>query len=149
MFFLPVFPSRFNGLSHIRGGHILFKNKGESVMFRIFHEVFSSLFSKKQILALVVMSFLATAASADEFTGTVRGFYINSSNQALVRLLNGTLVPNCVGTSWSFQFNPTTEVGKQCSAMLLAARMANRAIKIGYTASTTGACTVTHVFFWD
>lgn len=118
-------------------------------MFRIFQAGFSSLVIKKQFLALVVMGFLATTASADEFTGTVRGFYINGSNQAFLKMLNGSLVPNCVGTTWSFQFNPTTDSGKQWSAMLMAAKVANRSIRIGYTASTTGYCTVSYVYFYD
>lgn len=118
-------------------------------MFKVFYMLFEPLFTKKKMMALVVMSFLAVTANADEFTGTVRGLSVNSSSQVWVRLVNGTLVPNCVGSTWSFQFGLTTEAGRQWSAMLLAAKVANRSVKIVYTASTTGLCTVSSVYFYD
>lgn len=97
-----------------------------------------------------IIAVFGTSAYAIEFTGTVKGFYVNESNLSLVRLQKEGVTPQCDDASgWQFEFNAVSEHGKQWVSMLLAARMAQKEIKIGYTSNENGRCPVRYVYFYD
>lgn len=105
----------------------------------------------KKILAKFLLSIVAiSSVYAAEFQGNVEMFYINKNNLALLNLKQGTTAnrPGCVRTGgWDFSFDPISEYGKQWVSMLLAARMAEKDIRVGYTANETGRCDITYVYF--
>ena len=100
-----------------------------------------------------VLSIMLVLVSVDsfsvEFTGTVKGFYVNSANTALVTLKQEELTPSCLPGTWQFHFDSTTEYGKQWVSMILASRMSQTKIKVGYTPNPYGRCSVSYFYYLD
>ena len=93
-----------------------------------------------------------SSALAAEFRGHVKGFYINSSQQALLTLKQDQTdnKPSCEsGNLWDFQFNVASEHAKGWISMVLSAQATGKDIRIGYVASDSGYCNVNYVYFYD
>ena len=98
------------------------------------------------------LAMYASAVSAVEFRGHVKGFYINSSQQALLTLKQDETAnkPNCgSGNLWDFQFNIASEHAKGWISMLLSAQATGKNIRVGYTPSESGYCNVNYLYFYD
>lgn len=103
----------------------------------------------KLLILALCLSFFATPAFAAEYEGKVLGFYINKGNTALVKLdgINERL--DCVATgSWQLKFDSSTDYGKQWVAMILAARMADKPIRVGFGKQADGSCNVSYFYFY-
>ncbi|WNO07958.1 hypothetical protein [Teredinibacter sp. KSP-S5-2] len=103
----------------------------------------------KIIISVIVLLF-SVSLNAAEFTGTVKGFLVHSSKVAYVTLEKGNTSPSCdLANGWQFQFDPTSEHGKQWVSMLLASRMSKMEIIAGYNPNTSGNCTPTYFYYYD
>lgn len=104
----------------------------------------------RNIIFSAVLILTASNSFSDGFYGKVKGFYVNNSNTVLVTLDQGGKQPACDSTNgWQFKFDSTTEHAKTWISMLLASRMAQSEIRVGYIPSETGACSVTNFYFYD
>ena len=109
---------------------------------------------KLPVLTSIIATLLLFTAPtrAAEFRGTVSGFYINKNGEALVRI-KGT-VPNqaincTAGNGWDLTFSSATEVGKIWVSMLMATRLSNSEIRVGYVPNSAGICTVDYFYYYD
>ncbi|MBO2671918.1 hypothetical protein [Shewanella algae] len=103
----------------------------------------------KYFIATMFLLVYSLNSFSAEYIGRVTGIYINSSNIALVQLDNGRSQPDCTPSdAWEFRFNSDSEYAKQWVSMILAARMADKEIRIGYTPNESGACSVSYFYFF-
>lgn len=106
---------------------------------------------KKSYLAWFILFLLSHAAHATnvEYNGTVKGFYINNSGIVLVSIHNSALQPQCNDQVWPFTFNVTDISAQSWLSMLLTSRTTRDTIKLGYTPSGTGRCTINYFYYLD
>lgn len=106
-----------------------------------------------RLIMLVLVFFFSVLPSevfSEEYSGKIKGFYINSTNTALVKLDSGQGVPLCgAKDGWHFVFDSKTDSGKQWVSMILASRFSGGDIKVGYTVNPNGYCTVTYFYYYD
>jgi len=95
----------------------------------------------------IVLVMLSANSLSEEFSGTVKALYVNSSNKALVTLKQGDNLPSCAAGLWQFQFDSNTDYGKQWVSMLLASKMSKTQIRVGYTPNAGGYCSVAYVYY--
>ena len=97
----------------------------------------------------IVLVLVSANSFSKEFSGTVKGLYVNNSNTALVTLKQGDNSPSCAAGMWQFQFDSKTEHGKQWVSMLLASKMSKTKIKVGYTPNANGYCRVVYFYYFN
>ncbi|MEC4729054.1 hypothetical protein HWQ46_26430 [Shewanella sp. D64] len=86
---------------------------------------------------------------AIDYEGNVQGFYINTSNTALVKLGGTGGAPDCIATGvWHLKFDSSKEYAKHWISMILAARMAEKPIRVGYSKNADGSCNVAYFYFY-
>jgi hypothetical protein len=100
----------------------------------------------KVFIFIMVCIFCSSALSASEYTGKVKGFYINTGKTVLIKFDINT--PACSDTSWPFSFNMDGPVAKEWVSMILMARAADKEIKIGYIPNSGGRCSVSYFYFY-
>lgn len=103
---------------------------------------------KKAIFIITLLIFNNPAYSM-EYGGVVQGFYINESNLVLVKLKNDNTSPQCAVGTWQFKFNGNSDVAKNWISMLLASRMSNKKIIVGYTKNEEGLCSVHYFYYYN
>ena len=103
----------------------------------------------KKLILIVAASCIAVSAYAAEYEGKVKGFYINNSGEALVRLENGSNLPDCGHPNWHFRFNMNGPFTKEWVSMILMARASDKTIIVGYTPGSTSYCSVSFFYFWS
>ncbi|MBL4703802.1 MAG: hypothetical protein JKY54_04735 [Flavobacteriales bacterium] len=103
---------------------------------------------KKYLATLILtLGFSVQNSFADEFSGNVKGFYVNNNGVALVTMENGTTQPNCPPGVWQFTFNTEDNGAKEWVSMLLTARTTQSNIKVGYSPNTSNYCSVSYFYF--
>jgi hypothetical protein len=113
---------------------------------------------RKVVTFIVAMSVSLVSSATIQTQGNVKGFFINKSGTALLKLTVNTEECGTNGSGgWDFQYqsvNPTdallNQLGNQWTSMILAARMANTEIRFGYepAASVGGYCKLTYIYFY-
>ncbi len=106
--------------------------------------------NSRMVCFLFTLILSASSVNAAEFLGNVQLFYVNNSNLALLKLKQGNTAnsPGCnPSDGWDFSFSSDTEFGKQWVSMLLASRMAEKEIMVGYTGNPNGRCQVKYIYF--
>ena len=101
---------------------------------------------------LATLCLISNFSYAVEFHGKVTGFYINKNGEALVRLKStqpNQTISCASGNGWDLTFNSTTEVGKMWVSMIMASRLSNTEIKVGYLPNPTGICSVNYFYYYD
>lgn len=74
--------------------------------------------------------------SAPEYSGVVKGLYVNKYKTVLVRL--ESLTPTCGDSSWPFEFQSDSEVAQEWMSLLLYSKASNKPIVVGYNPNATG-----------
>lgn len=104
---------------------------------------------KKTVLFLTFLSLSQIAYSA-EYSGKVKGFYINNISTALLSLSDGASQPECESGVWQFTFNVETESSaKEWVSMILASKATGSTLKVGYTPDTSARCSIQYLYFLD
>ena len=103
----------------------------------------------RNLLIAIIFCVSSMELSATEYFGKVKGFYVDNSNTVLVKLKNGSIRPDCTASNgWEFQFNSESSYAKSWISMILAARMADKEIRVGYTPNNSGSCAVSYFYFY-
>lgn len=106
----------------------------------------------KKIAFVLGLSIASLYVSAEEFTGSVKAFYVNNQGKAQVSLKNGELQPSCSGGSgglWQFVFNVADTAAKEWVGMILTARAKEENIRVGYVPNNSGSCEVLYFYFYN
>ncbi len=105
----------------------------------------------KRLLSILLLSLMSTFAFSAEYTGKIKGFYINSGQTVLVEFDVPT--PDCDNSNggWAFQFNLNNDVAKSWVSMILMARSQKKEIRVGYVPPVNGSgrCGVSYLYFYD
>ncbi|WP_064791913.1 hypothetical protein [Shewanella woodyi] len=82
----------------------------------------------------IFLSFFTVSVFSIDYEGDVQGFYVNTNNTALVRLGGTAGALDCIDTGvWHLKFDSNKEYAKHWISMILAARMAEKPIRVGYS----------------
>jgi len=100
---------------------------------------------KALILGLILVLFSGLTYGV-EYTGKIKGFYINSSKLVLLKLDIPT--PDCSDVNWGFHFNTDDAVAKEWVSMLLMAKASEATIRIGYNPNSAGRCSINYLYFY-
>ncbi|MET1255915.1 hypothetical protein [Aliikangiella maris] len=104
----------------------------------------------KKCFYILIAYVSINTVNAAEFLGNVQEFYVNNQHTAQLNLKQGNSdnKPGCNPTNgWDFTFLTNTDYGNQWVSMLLAAKMADKAIRVGYNGNQNGTCEVTYLYF--
>lgn len=103
---------------------------------------------RKIVIALCLV--LSQMATADEYAGKVKNFYINNSGLVLLKIENssGETPAECPGGHWPFRFSLSDTGSKEWISMLLTAKATDDYIRAGYQRySSSGHCKVKYLYF--
>ncbi len=109
----------------------------------------------KKFIAIIVIVSFPFMANAVETSGSLKRLYINKDGLVLFSLFEEVNdKPSCATNSmWQYAFDVNDTAGKEMYSMLLTAKTAQKAIRIGHT---PGACSalfsstaVSYMFFND
>jgi hypothetical protein len=100
---------------------------------------------KKLFLSLIFVLCSGLAHGA-EYSGKVKGFYINSSKLTLLKLDIAT--SDCSDNNWSFQFSLDNAAAKEWVSMILMAKASAATLKVGYTPNPAGRCSINYLYFY-
>jgi hypothetical protein len=113
----------------------------------------------KLVIFIIVFSVSFASSAAIQTQGRVKGFYINNSGTALLKLEGNIAECGTNGNGgWDFQYDAASstdlmlhQVGNQWTSMILAARMAGVEVRIGYEPATSpgGYCKLSYVYFYQ
>lgn len=98
---------------------------------------------------VVVLLAISCQANAKVIGGKVKGFIISESGSARIRLVEHN--SECVtgNSGWDYSYSIESTQGNLWSSMILAARMADKVIRIVYTPNSSGSCAVQSIYFYD
>lgn len=110
-------------------------------------------FSLSVMMILFSITYSHVGIADGQSAGLVKGVFIDSQGQGLLKLTVPNAACGSVGTGgWDYSYDSTSSVfGQQWTSFLLAARMSSKLVKIGYKTSTgTGVpCELSYVYFYD
>ena len=96
---------------------------------------------------LLVLASHSSLAVNKEFSGAVKGFYVNKHGIVNVNIEHPTATPDCNYPTWPFTFNVADIPAQVWLSMLLASKTTGDTIKLGYEPSVSGSCNV-HYFYY-
>jgi len=88
-------------------------------------------------------------SNANQIGGKVKGFLVDDNGGARVRLVENNSDCATGSSGWDYRFSTESDKGRLWSSMIIAARMSDKIIRIGYTPNESGSCLVTFVYFYD
>jgi len=102
----------------------------------------------KILISVLLICYSGLSFSAPQYSGKVKGFYVNNDELVLVKLDIST--PECGNTNWPFEFSASSPVAKEWVSMLLMAKSSQTKINVGYTANTAtgGRCSIAYFYFY-